>query len=66
MNSITESVRVIADPTLSEDSGERTTRMMPVAFTPAVLVTTPYAAGGLAAGAAAVGAYEAGRAAAKG
>ncbi|KJY29458.1 MULTISPECIES: hypothetical protein [Streptomyces] len=66
MNRITESVRGIADAALSEDTGERTSRMMPVAFTPAVLVVCPYAAGGLAAGAAAVGAYEAGRAAAKG
>ncbi|MEV7616402.1 hypothetical protein [Streptomyces sp. NPDC089799] len=66
MNRITESVRVIAGAPLSEDTGERTSRMMPVAFTPAVLVVCPYAAGGLAAGSAVIAAYEAGRAAGKG
>lgn len=66
MSRIIESVRTATAPALSEGEGDKVTRVMPVAFTPAVLVVTPYAGGGLAAGAAAVGAYEAGRAAAKG
>jgi hypothetical protein len=63
MTQIIESVRSITAPNLSEGEGNRITRTMPVAFTPAVLVATPYAGGGLAAGAAVVGAYELGRAA---
>ncbi|ESP95593.1 hypothetical protein B591_30368 (plasmid) [Streptomyces sp. GBA 94-10 4N24] len=63
MTHIIESVRSITEPTLTEGQKDRLTRTMPVAFTPAVLVTTPYAGGGLAAGAAVVGAYELGRAA---
>ncbi|MFJ3932653.1 hypothetical protein [Streptomyces sp. NPDC090029] len=64
MNQIIESARNSASPTLSEIADDQVVRMMPVAFTPAVVALCPYAAGGLAAGAAAVGAYEAGRAAA--
>ncbi|MFE2945153.1 hypothetical protein ACFXKG_39920 [Streptomyces sp. NPDC059255] len=66
MSRIIDSVRMVAAPSLTEGEAYRVTKMMPVTFTPAVLAVTPYAAGGLAAGAAAVGAYEAGRAAAKG
>ncbi len=63
MNRITESARKAASPALSEVESDKVVRMMPVAFTPGVVALCPYAAGGLAAGAAVVGAYEAGRAA---
>ncbi|GGW87992.1 hypothetical protein GCM10010297_06520 [Streptomyces malachitofuscus] len=63
MTHIIDSVRAITEPALTEGQKDRVTRTMPVAFTPAVLVTCPYAGGGLAAGAAVVGAYELGRAA---
>ncbi|MGW0906424.1 hypothetical protein [Streptomyces sp. NPDC002853] len=66
MTHIIDSVRSITEPTLTEDEQDRVTRTMPVAFTPAVLVTCPYAGGGLAAGATIVGAYELGRAAGAG
>ncbi|MHC3451542.1 hypothetical protein [Streptomyces prasinus] len=64
MTHVVESVRSITAPTLTEVEKDRVTRTMPVAFTPAVLVTAAYAGGGLAAGSAVVGAYELGRAAA--
>ncbi|PZT75937.1 hypothetical protein DNK56_21325 [Streptomyces sp. AC1-42W] len=59
-------MRTVTTPTLTGDAGISLKPMMPVTFTPAILVTTPYAAGGLAAGAASVAAYEAGRAAGAG
>ncbi|MGW6598010.1 hypothetical protein [Streptomyces sp. NPDC055036] len=66
MTRIIESVRAITAPTLTEVDSNRVEPMMPVAFTPAILVTCPYAAGGLAAGGVTVAAYEAGRAAGAG
>ncbi|MEV8314030.1 hypothetical protein AB0Q95_07625 [Streptomyces sp. NPDC059900] len=66
MSRIIDSVRATTAPTLAEAAGDRVRPMMPVAFTPAILVTCPYAAGGLAAGGVTVAAYEAGRAAGAG
>ncbi|WJV51691.1 hypothetical protein [Streptomyces flavofungini] len=68
MTAITESVSAISTPVLTENGpgSSNNKPIQPVTFTPTVLALCPYAGAGLAAGAATVGAYEAGRAAGAG